>query len=112
MFSGTLYFDDGSDDRLTVNRLIIRDNEIAFNIVATWNGMTTLIELDGIASHYRNEYISEGIIPKPINSNFHPVTITVHLLEPFENGISIEGSWETKMTKINFSGDLENTINH
>jgi len=109
-FSGTLYFEDGSDDRIAVNRLIIREREIAFHFVATWNGTTTKIEVDGIANQDGSRYVSEGLNPKPINSGFLPVTIEFRLLEPVDGGgLYVKGRWGIKTTELDFAGDLEST---
>lgn len=106
IFSGTLYFDDGSSDRINVNRFIIRENEISFHLSATWNGITTIIELDGTAIKNGTRFESEAITPKPIDAGFYPVIIKITDMENFEEGIFIEGIWKTQTAEIPFSGDL------
>ena len=107
VFLGTLYFDDGTSDRITVNRFIVRDEEISFNLSATWNGSATIIELDGAAVKNGNQFTSESLTPKPVDAGFYPVTIKITEMEIFEEGVSIAGMWTTQTTEIPFSGDLE-----
>jgi hypothetical protein len=107
VFSGTLYFDDGSSDRITVNRLIIREKDISFSLLATWNGMTTIIELDGAAAKNGNRFESKELSPKPIDAGFYPVTLEITEIENFEEGIFIAGIWKTKTSQIPFSGELD-----
>ena len=106
-FSGTLYFDDGSSDRITVNRLIIREKDISFSLLATWNGMTTIIELDGTAVKNGNRFEPKELSPKPIDAGFYPVTIEITEIENFEEGIFIAGIWKIKTSQISFSGELD-----
>lgn len=106
VFSGTLYFDDESSDRITVHRFIVREEEVAFHLTATWNGRTTLIELDGKAVQHGNLFTSERLIPKPLAAGFHPVTIELNELDPVDDGIYVAGVWRTKTIEIAFSGDL------
>lgn len=107
VFSGTLYFDDGSSDRITVNRFIIRENEISFDLSATWNGTTTIIGLDGTAKKNGIRFESETLSPKPIDAEFYPVIILITEMESFEEGVFIEGIWKTQIAEIPFSGDLD-----
>lgn len=107
VFSGTLYFDDGSSDRITVNRFIVRENEISFHFSATWNGTATIIELDGTAVKNGSRFESKALSPKPIDAGFYPVTIEINDMENLEEGIFIAGVWKTQTSEIFFSGDLE-----
>lgn len=106
VFSGTLYFDDGSNDRITVNRLIIREKDISFSLSATWNGMTTIIELDGNAVQKGSRFESKELFPKPIDAGFYPVTLEITDIEKFEEGVFIAGIWKIKTSQIPFSGEL------
>lgn len=106
VFSGTLYFDDGSSDRITVNKLIIREKDIAFSLSATWDGMTTIIELDGTAKKNGSGFESQELLPKPIDAGFYPVTLEIIEIESFEEGVLIAGMWKIKTAQIPFSGEL------
>lgn len=107
IYSGTLYFDDGSSDRITVNRFIIRESEISFDLSATWNGTTTVIGLDGTAKKNGIQFESQALSPKPIDEGFFPVIILITEIENFEEGLIIEGVWKTQAIEIPFSGDLD-----
>jgi hypothetical protein len=107
IYAGTLYFDDGSNDSITVNRLILRNREVAFHFNATWGGMTMRIEVDGVAVCDGNCYISESIAPRTIEAGFYPVIIKLCVLERCQNTLYVEGFWKTKVADIGFSGDLE-----
>jgi len=107
VFSGTLYFDDNSSDRITVKRFIVRDKEISFHLSTTWNGTATIIELDGRAINNGSRFESKKLYPKPVDASFYPVTLEIYEMEDFEEGISIAGIWKTQTSEIPFSGDLE-----
>lgn len=107
VFSGTLYFDDESSDRITVNRLIVRDEEISFHLSSTWNGTATIIELDGTAVKSGGRFTSKSLVPKPIDAGFHSVIIEINEIDSFEEGITVAGVWKTQVSEIPFSGDLE-----
>lgn len=107
IYTGTLYFDDESSDRISVHRLIVRDGSVSFHFVSAWNGVTTRIEIDGTAEKGIKNFESNSIIPKPIDAGFYPVTITINEIEEFGGGVYISGVWKTKIGEVSFSGDLE-----
>ena len=100
-----LYFDDDSNDRITVISFIVREATVAFHFDATWNGMTTHIKIDGIATQQAGRYIINDLVPQPVAAGFYPVTVDFSV-EPFNGGIEVKGRWKTQVTEIDFSGEL------
>ena len=110
-FSGKLYFEgDGAEDIIYVQRLIIRNDSVAFQAKMTWNGTNQILEIDTKA--YENikklPFTFEITNPKQQGStnDYHPVMIIFTKFERIRNEVEIEGVVSMLSSAYKFSGAL------
>lgn len=105
IFHGPLYYKDSSD-YLEVDRLIVREDHLAFQLTTTW-GEYGKWSVDGKAYQTGNEYVSEEISSRQGSREGLPCIIRFHIHSQIDNALSLEGAWSESGERYEFEGDLE-----
>lgn len=106
-FHGRLYYKDSSD-YLVVERLIVREDHLAFQLTTTW-GEHGKWSVDGKAYQTGNEYVSEEMPSHQGSREWLPCIIRFRIHSQSDNVLSLEGSWSESGETYEFEGDLEKT---
>lgn len=112
LYSGILDFDDYTGDFIQVERLIVREDSISFDGIATWDRrVDAKIHLEAVAHKNDVGFTSNPTRPNNrINDQYHPVILSFSRVDVCEDGLEVQGIWRLSGDDLHFSGVLEKVV--
>ena len=105
-FRGTLRFDDG--DAISVERLIVRDSDVAFDWTATWNG-TANWKVSAVATKTPDGTWVSRTLAKQFAKSFPCVITFLELDQPQSSEMEVSGLWSEGGNEYPFGGVLRSS---
>jgi len=115
-FEGNLYYDSEEyvdSDLIYVKRLVVREDNVAFDMTTSWNGRTDKLNFTGTAHLDRaiGRYVSERFNVSCEHDKTYSAAASLELeLNPGSQGIDVSGKLKFVGVDYQFSGELTRTF--